>query len=262
MGLRKTPGTIICDLDGVLYLESIAVPGAGKALAALTAAGIEIVFATNNSLRTPLQVANRLSQITGFAAREDQVVTSGQAAAARLVFTRPRSLVVGGEGVAAPLQAAGIEVVTDWRAAEAVVVGIDPELSYAAIRDASLALRAGAVFIATNDDATYPTPDGESPGAGAIVAAIATASGVEPQVCGKPHPPMRTLLRQRAQLAPVWMVGDRAETDLATGVAEGWTTVLVLTGVTREATGVEPPPDFVIQSIAELPELAGLGTPK
>lgn len=242
----------------MLYLGTTGVPGAGAALTALAEAGIQIVFATNNSFRTALQVAGKISEITGFAAQAGQVVTSGQAAAALLADSLPRTLVVGGEGVVAPLQAVGIEVVTDWRAAGAVVVGLDPEFNYGTIRDASLALRTGARFIATNDDATYPTPEGEWPGAGAMVAAIATATGIAPTVCGKPHAPMRMLLRSRAQLGPVWMVGDRAETDIATGAAEGWTTVLVLTGVTRQAAGVEPQPDLVIQSIVDLPELAVL----
>ena len=116
---------------------------------------------------------------------------------------------------------------------------------------------AGARFVATNDDATYPTPEGLHPGGGSIVAALERASGRRAEVAGKPHTPMRDLVRELVGEGPVWMVGDKPETDLALGKGEGWTTVLVLSGVTGNDADVPDDlrPDAVLDSIADLPDL-------
>lgn len=249
-------GLVVCDLDGVVYLGREGIPGAGDALRRLEADGRRVVFATNNSSRTRAATAAKINESTGYAAAPDQVVSSAMAAAALLEPSRPHCLVMGGEGIREALADRGVPMVDDRRLAEAVVVGFNPETCYSDIRDASLAVRAGARLVATNGDATFPTTEGPWPGAGAIVAAIEVATGVCAEVAGKPHRPMGELILAGAEAGPVWMVGDRPDTDLALAIEMGWRSVLVLTGVTsdpREVPGALRP-DLVVGSLAALPE--------
>lgn len=246
----------MCDLDGVVYLADTPVEGAAGALAEVDRAGIDLLFVTNNSTRPPDEVAGRIEAITGFPARPDKVLTSAQAAARLLRGMADPALVLGGEGIVVALAAEGLSVTDDPAVAGAVVVGLDRELSYERLRRAVTAVRSGARLVATNHDPTYPTPGGLWPGAGAIVAAVERASGAVAEVAGKPHGPMRALVRERAGSGPVWVVGDRVDTDLAMAAAEGWIGVLVLSGVTAaplEGPGV----DHVLGSIAGLPGLLG-----
>ncbi|HEX2420182.1 MAG TPA: HAD hydrolase-like protein, partial [Acidimicrobiia bacterium] len=145
----------------------------------------------------------------------------------------------------------GIAITDSGAEAEAVVVGIDLALSYERLRQASQAAAGGARLIATNDDPTYPAEDGFWPGAGSILAAVETASGKRAEVAGKPNRPMRDLIRSNLISGPVWVVGDRPDTDLALADAEpGWQSILVLTGVVTTPDGVEPPPDAVADDLA------------
>ena len=256
---RGEGGNVICDLDGVVYLGAQPVPGAGEALRELEDLGFHLIFCTNNSYRPAEEVAARVSQISGYPAHPRQVVGSADAAAALLAEEAPPTLVLGGPGIQRALEAVGVRRVETGREAEAVVVGLDHDLSYGRLKEAVLAVQAGARLVATNDDPTYPTAEGEWPGAGAIVAAVERATGVTAEVAGKPHPAMRRLLRSRLAPGPVWVVGDRVETDLAMGFAEGWRTVLVHTGVSHTAEGLDPPPDLVLPSLAELPHALSRG---
>jgi 4-nitrophenyl phosphatase len=252
--LTAARGTLIFDLDGVVYVGDHPVAGAGDLLHAATSAGYSVLFATNNASRTPENAVEKLRSITGYPAVEQQYISSALAGAHLLGRDSVRCFVVGGPGIHHAVAAQGSSVVTDWRHAEAVLVGFDREVAYPTLRDATLALRAGARFIATNDDATFPAPDGQWPGAGATVAFLQTSGGRTPEVAGKPHPPMRALIRERLGPGPVWMIGDRPETDLAMAKAEGWTAVLALSGVTDDP-GVVPAeyrPDLVVASLANL----------
>jgi 4-nitrophenyl phosphatase len=255
-GGAKTASFVV-DLDGVLYLEDQGVPGAGDSLALIHDLGHALVFVTNNSSRTADDVATRIGERTGFTPRPDSILTSAMAAGHHLHGRAGRAFVVGSSGLAATLEGYGVAVVADWRAADAVVVGIDFDLSYERLSSASRAVRAGATFVATNLDTTLPTPTGLALGGGAIAAAIATASDVEPFVCGKPHRPIRELIHAKIESGPVWVVGDRPETDLAMAKAEGWRSVLVLSGVTTDLDEVPEAlrPDVVLASIAELPQV-------
>jgi ribonucleotide monophosphatase NagD (HAD superfamily) len=123
------------------------------------------------------------------------------------------------------------------------------------MRRATLAVRAGAQLVATNDDASFPAPDGLWPGAGAILASIEVASGARAEVMGKPHPPMMDAVARRLDgCRDIAIVGDRPQTDLRGGIARGWTTILVTSGVVspEDAPKVDPPPDAVLGSIADL----------
>ena len=247
----------VFDMDGVLYRGDRAVPGAAETLDALRARGLGVLFLTNNSSRTPAQYVAKLARM-GISATEDLILTSALVTASvlrRRGLADARAIVIGGDGIRLALKETGIEVDDDpsSSSADLVVVGWDVGFDFAALRRASTAARNGAVFVATNRDATFPHEDEEWPGAGAILAAVETAAGRRAEVMGKPHRPMMEEARQRlAGASSIAMVGDRPETDLAGAAEMGWTTLLVLSGVTRSAEGVEPAPDFVVDSIAAL----------
>jgi 4-nitrophenyl phosphatase len=179
-------------------------------------------------------------------------VLTSAVAAASLVVPGERVRCCGGPGLRTELLARGALVVDDDDVGlvDAVVVGYDPAFDYTALTRAMRAIRAGARFVAANQDATYPTDEGLLPGNGAIVAAIETASGVAPVVAGKPHPPMLGLVRDR--LGPEGMlVGDRPDTDGAFARALGYRFALVLTGVTSAADlPVQPEPTVVAPDLA------------
>jgi HAD superfamily hydrolase (TIGR01450 family) len=249
------PGTVVLDLDGVLYVDTEGVPGAAAALHAVRATGHRLLFVTNNATKTAETVVRHLSERTGFTADPDDVVTSGSVTAMHLAGSVKRVYVLGEPALEEAMRFAGLAPTAVWQQAEAVVVGLDRGLSYERLAGAVLAVRAGARFVATNADTTYPTPQGLYPGGGAIAAAVAAATGVDPEVCGKPHEPMRAAVRSLVGDGPVWVVGDRIETDLAMATAEGWLSVLVLTGVDgrAELTATGFTPDLVLDSVASLP---------
>lgn len=244
---------IVLDLDGVVYRGNEAIPGAGSTLRWL-ADRHRLVFATNNSSRTPEAVAGKIRTITGYPADAAEVVTSAMAAAS--VADVEPTFVVGGEGIRRALADVGIEVVGAETAGQ-VVSGIDFSFSYDTMRSAASALRGGARWIATNTDATFPTEVGEWPGAGAIVAGLEAASGRTPEVAGKPHRPMVDLVSSRLSVSEVIVVGDRPETDMALANRAGWRSVLALTGVTTDPGAIPPglAPEAIIDGLADLPNL-------
>ena len=223
---------VICDLDGVIYRGETEIPGSGIALARLLDSGGEITFVTNNSTRTPEATATKITSITGVKVTGEQVATSSQAAASVLTPNDAPVMVIGEEGDLAAVTEAGLHTTEDPAEARALVVGMYWGVAYDDLARAATAARHGARFVATNNDPTYPVEDGLLPGAGALVAAIATASGRQPEVAGKPHRPLRDLLRSRG-ITDAWVVGDRMDTDIALAAAEpGWQSILVRTGVT------------------------------
>ncbi len=239
--------TLVCDLDGVVYLGEEAISGSGEALARLTAAGWSVIFCTNNASRTPQEAADKIRRVVAYPARPEQVVTSAQAVAT-LLEPGTSVYVLGGRGISEAVTERGCEVTPDWRAAEAVVVGLDPQLTYDRLSGAVLAVGRGARLLASNHDPTYPTPEGLRPGAGSLLAAVERATGEVAEVAGKPHAPMRKLLAAKAA-GDVWIVGDRDDTDLAMGREEGWSTVHVTTGV------ADPPRQAPTLSVRDLAAL-------
>lgn len=238
----------VLDLDGVVWLAHRAIDGAPGAVARLRQRGHQVLFVTNNAQATVGEVGSRLAAI-GIDPAGD-VLTSAMAVA-RLVEPGECVLAVAGPGVVEALHQRGARVVAvgDTTAVTAVVVGKHHEFSYASIRHAARAVRDGARLLATNTDPTYPTPDGLDPGAGALVAAVATAAGRPPDaVAGKPHETMAAMVRER--LGPTGVVvGDVAATDGLFARRLGYRFVQVLTGVTP-AGGVDPGADVVASSLA------------
>lgn len=248
--------TILCDLDGVIYRGAVAVPGVPAALERLKTANRAVFFITNNSTRTAEETAEKISRLTGAEISGDQVLTSGMAAMTLLAPQDGPVLVVGEDGLRSEVSRAGFEMTDDPSAAGAVVVGLLRSLTYDVIRDAMLAVRNGARFIATNDDSTFPTEQGLAPGCGAIVAAIAASAESAPEVAGKPNRPMRDLIRSRVD-GEVWVIGDRLDTDIAMAAVEpGWRSVLVLTGITSRIEAEDGQDvDLVANDFAEAVDL-------
>lgn len=222
--------------------------------------GLRVLFATNNGTATVEQYRAKLARLSIRAEPRD-ILTSAVVTADHLVrrgWSGRSAFVIGRDGIREALDQAGIRIVEgeEGRAADLVVVSGDPGFSYDALRTASFAVRAGAHFIATNDDPTFPASDGLWPGAGALVAAVETASGRAPEVIGKPHRPMMEAAARRLEgCRAVAVVGDLPATDLAGGRLMGWLTVLVLSGVTPEAYEVAPAPDLVLPSLSDLAPL-------
>jgi 4-nitrophenyl phosphatase len=247
----------VLDLDGCLYLEGAAIPGARSTLKSLQDAGFRLVIATNNSTRHRSTVAERVERIVGFTIPVERVVTSGLAVVGMIGRRHRPVLVVGEGGLVATLAEAGIAMTEEPREARAVIVGLDRSFDYDRLRRAAAAIRHGASFIATNGDATFPTAGVPEPGAGAIVAAVERAGGAAPVFAGKPYDPMRRAIEARLGPGPTWMVGDRLDTDIALGKLAGWTTVLVMTGVTEAGSDIPDHlrPDHILASVAGLDEL-------
>ena len=242
-------GTWVTDLDGVVWLAERPIPGSAEAVTRLRGAGIRVLFVTNNAAPTVEQLLERLA-IAGITAQEEDLITSAQAAAAML-DPGSTAVVCADEGVIEALTRRGVRVVAEGPA-DAVVVSWTRHFDFDRLATAATAVRAGARFIGTNEDATHPTPGGFLPGSGAILAAVATAAQATPEVAGKPHGPLVSLLRERATDISM-VVGDRPSTDGLLARRLGVPFALVRTGVTRD--GREP---MVVEPDEEAPDLAGL----
>ena len=257
--LERVDG-FVCDLDGVLYRGDTPIPRAVAAVHELRSRGFHLVFCTNNSATPRGTYVAKLERM-GVSVDPEDLINSSEVVARALSergFAGKRALVIGGEGVRDAVRRSGLMLLgPDESGADVVVVGRDKSFDFAMLQRAADEVRAGATFLAANADPAYPAEYRVEPGAGALVAAIAVASGTEPEIFGKPYPPM---LRAAAARFPAGvrlaMVGDQPETDLAGARAMGWTTILVLSGVTDEATAraLEPPPDFVIADLGDLVE--------
>jgi len=254
--LRDIHG-LLMDMDGVITRGQQALPGAPAFFDFLRARAIPFVLVTNNSSRTVQQIQETLAHM-GIAVAVDEILTSAQATALYLRERAPagaRVLPVGEEGLRAALREAGFTLV-EQRPADYVVAGIDWHLTYDTLKRACLAIRDGAIFIGTNPDRTFPSEEGIVPGAGSILAALATCTGVEPVVIGKPALPIIELALQRLGVPAehVAFVGDRLETDILAGQRAGLLTILVLTGVTRreDLAASDIAPDLVVENLVEL----------
>ncbi|MFC4565322.1 HAD-IIA family hydrolase [Nocardiopsis mangrovi] len=250
----------LLDLDGVVYIGPRAVPAAPEAIDKARAAGMRVAFVTNNAARTPAAIAERLTSI-GVAAAPDEVVTSAEAAARLIAERFPAGspvLVVGDTGLRLAVRRQGLRPVT--LAVErpvAVVQGYSPRLAYDQLVEGTLAVAAGALFVASNSDATAPLERGIQPGNGSLTRVIAHATGVSPVVAGKPMRPLHDegVLRTGARTPLV--VGDRLDTDIEGATTRRCPSLLVLSGVTTPAALVEAVPEHRPSYVSW--DLAGLG---
>jgi glycerol-1-phosphatase len=237
---------LIFDLDGVVYLGTDPVPGAAEAVRGL--GDTPVVYATNNASRSAAEVA-RLLRALGLPAEADRVVTSARAAAELLASQCPAGspvLIAGAPALAEEVRAVGLVPVAEAEARPvAVVQGYGPRVGWPELAEACVAIRAGARWVATNTDATLPSPRGPLPGNGSLVAALSTAlGGREPDsVVGKPHPELFAVATRLVGAHRPLVVGDRLDTDIAGAINAGMASLLVLTGVSRPLDLLRAGPD-------------------
>ncbi|WP_336087500.1 HAD-IIA family hydrolase [Nocardia sp. SSK8] len=258
--LRDRYDALLLDLDGTLYRGPDVIVGAPEALVPDGNSAQRLIYVTNNASRGPGAVAGHLVEL-GYPATADDVVTSAQAAAGMLAERLEQGtpvLVVGTEDLAAEVKAVGLVPVrsfTDTPPA-AVVQGHSPTTAWPDLAEAAYALRAGALWIASNADRTLPNERGLAPGNGAMVAALRAATDREPLVAGKPYAPlMRDALTRSGAHTPL-VVGDRLDTDIEGAHGLGLDSLLVLTGVsTLDEVGGAPPeriPTYLAASLDAL----------
>jgi 4-nitrophenyl phosphatase len=238
---------VIMDMDGVLWRGDTPLPGMTEWFDLLRRRGLPFMLATNNGSNSPTTYVNKLAKLGINGITEEHIVTSGTTAGSYLKahFSPDTPVhILGGDGLREIVTRAGFTLVNEGAAV--VVAGLDPQLTYEKLKRAALLIRAGAVFIGTNDDSTFPTPEGLVPGAGSILAALQTATSKTPIIMGKPNPPMfEAALRSLGTTpAQTLMLGDRLNTDIEGAVGLGLHTALVLTGVSTreevEASTVKP----------------------
>jgi 4-nitrophenyl phosphatase len=251
---------LILDMDGVLWKGDSSIGDLPVIFARIRELGLKVAFATNNGTRTPEEYVERLAGF-GVITESWQVVTSALGVAALLSQRFPhggRVFAIGGPGVMTALRACGFELLSLEQAegAQAVVMGIDIQINFEKMREATLLVRRGVPFYATNPDKTFPTPRGEIPGAGAWISVITTATGIQPVFAGKPAPYLIDLARERigTSKAETLVVGDRLETDIAGGQAAGCSCALVLSGVSTrsDADTWTPKVDVVAEDLRAL----------
>src|SRR5512142_1615134 len=252
---------LILDADGVLWKDTSPIGDLPRIFEHIRALGLKVTLATNNATMTVDQYLGKVASF-GVKLEPEQVVTSAHGTAAALTKAFPDKgavFVVGETGLISAVCDAGFAAVTDpadQQPVVAVVAGFDRAVTYQKLQRAMWHVKAGARYYGTNPDATFPTPAGLVPGAGAVIAAVRTAAGVDPIFIGKPSPFMFTLAAERLQLAmdEILAVGDRLETDIAGGQGVGARTALVLSGVStaEQAKQWKPQPDMIVKDLATL----------
>jgi 4-nitrophenyl phosphatase len=255
----KNIQAIAIDMDGVLWLGDTPLPGLAKFFDFLHRREIPYTLATNNASKTPLQYQAKLAKFN-VTIDSHHVMTSSLATAAYLqreLSVGSPIYVIGGQGIQDALRQAGYRLLSDaGQQAEAVVVGIDFNLTYDKLKYATLHIQRGARFVGTNGDLTFPAEEGDYPGAGAILAALEAATQVKPVTIGKPERLMFEIAMQKMGSQPenTAMLGDRLETDILGAQRAGLATLLVTTGVDNEESiaikGIEP--DRIFGGLEEL----------
>lgn len=259
MHLLKSIRGLILDMDGVLWRENDAIGDLPIIFDTIAKNNLKVTLATNNSTRT---IEQYLEKLLSFQVKLDasQIVNSSQATASLLKDKFPKGggvYVVGEQALIETLHAEGYFF--DDRNPVAVVAGMDRKVTYEKLRRATILIRMGIPFVATNPDRTFPTPEGLVPGAGAVLAAIQAATDVSPQIAGKPSTKMYEIALQRMKLPAekTLVIGDRFETDIIGGQNLGCKTALVFSGVTSpsEASLFQPKPDILAENLTAIIQL-------
>ncbi len=229
---------VVSDMDGVLWHGDTALPGMVRFFELVNARRLPVALATNNSSKSEAEYVAKLRRLGVESVGEDSIVTSRRVTVDYLTHTYPAGtgiFVVGTPGLEAAIAAAGFAI--EERAADVVVVGIDPAFTYDKLRRATLLVRAGARLVGTNGDAAIPSAEGMIPGNGSLLAAIETASGKKALVLGKPASAMYESALRAVGTPPArtLMIGDRIDTDMTGARRAGMITALVLSGATDDA---------------------------
>lgn len=259
---------VVLDLDGVVYAGMTPIPGAAEAIAWLRQTGRRVFFCSNNSSRSREHYAQKLIGM-GIPVDPMDIMTSAYGTARYLVAhggANRTAYVIGEAGLRDALTDVGVRLIDDpvnQTAVDYVIVGLDRQFTYQKLAAAMYAIQHGAVFIATNRDATLPDDTEPLPGGGALVIAVETATSTSPILIGKPEPYLLQTILTAWDYAPgdVLMVGDRLETDIMSGIHANTHTVLVLTGISTAADVEKLPadcrPTFVLNDLLELKEVLG-----
>jgi 4-nitrophenyl phosphatase len=266
MSHRENSHAFLIDLDGTMYAGDLRIEHAEPFIGRLRELKLPFLFVTNNSSRTPEQVAAHLIRM-GIAAKPEEIVTSSQATAHYIAVRKPGAKVfaIGEAGLRSALEGAGLELVEDQP--DFVVQGIDRQFTYDKLARAVQFITDGAEYVLTNPDRLLPSDGRLVPGAGSIAASIQGALQIEPVVIGKPYEPiMRFALERLAFAEQVWAVGDNPATDILAGQAAGLRTALVQTGIAAgvnvedllERSGAAP--DLICRNLESLLERLNLHT--
>ena len=250
---------VILDMDGVLWKDMQPLGNLPAIFNQLNRLGLKVTLATNNSTRTVDQYLDKLASF-GVFLESWQIITSSDATGYLLKQKFPEGgevYVIGEDSLKSVLAKYGFKSADgSSKNVIAVVSGMDRDLTFEKLRQATLLIRRGIPFIGTNPDITFPTPEGLIPGSGAILAALETATHVRPEIAGKPAAPMMTMAIERLAVGPqeVLCIGDRPETDIAGGQLVGCRTALVLSGVTsaQDAEKWLPAPDLIARDLSTL----------
>jgi 4-nitrophenyl phosphatase len=247
---------LILDMDGVLWRGPEPLGNLKKIFETIEEKGLKVTLATNNATRSVSQYLEKL-RTYGVSLDPQQIINSGMTTAEYLQDRYPPGqpvYVIGDSGLLETLADSGFNHTEDHPVA--VIVSMDREFTYQKLAIAQRHILSGAIFIGTNPDLTFPNPEGLTPGAGSLIAAVQAATGVEPVMIGKPQPAMFHLALERLGCLPehTLVVGDRLETDIAGGQAADCMTALVLSGVTtlRSAQAWKPAPTFIEKDLTTL----------
>jgi 4-nitrophenyl phosphatase len=263
-------GGLIIDMDGVLWHGQQALPGVVPFFEQLRNLSIPFVLATNNASLTQQQYIDKLANI-GVEVTENEVLTSSMATArflqTHLPAEKKRIFVIGEDGLKKPLEAAGFELTALYeveqpekgiKGPDIVVTGLDRHLTWDKLATATISIKSGALFYATNADTTLPTELGEVMGNGGTIAALTAATGIKPVCIGKPEP----ILYQQAlsilgtTATNTVALGDRLDTDILGAVNAGMRSIMVLTGVSSldDLNGVDYGPTWIREDLLALTE--------
>lgn len=269
MIMNKPIKNLILDMDGVLWRGDTPMSGLVEFFDTLRAADIGFILATNNATKTVVMYTERLARF-GVQVLPQQILTSAEATASYMTGRFPSGsaiYVIGAKGLHDAISARGFHILSTVDVhleaksfapitAAAVVAGFSPNMTYQDVAMGAHLINQGVPFIGTNPDATYPTEIGPMPGAGATLAMLIAATGVQPTIIGKPGPVIfqEAVDRLGGDPSAVAMVGDRLSTDIQGAKAAGLQAILVLSGIsTREEAEIGPVrPDYIFADITEL----------
>lgn len=247
---------LILDMDGVMWRESAPIGNLPLIFEKINALGLNYILATNNATRTPEQYVNKLAAF-GATIPIEKIINSSMAVAHLLSAVHPEGgpvYIVGEVGLVEALADAGFYQAESG--CLAVIASMDRCISFEKLKRATLLIRSGVPFYATNPDRTYPTPAGLIPGAGALIGALEIATDVQPIIAGKPNPTLYEFALEKLGTSPeeTLAVGDRLETDILGGQRLGCLTALVLSGIAtrEEAERNHPPVDFIFPDLESL----------
>ena len=252
---------LILDMDGVLWRGDKPIGDLSAIFKEIQNLNLKVILATNNATKTPQIFLQKLNDF-GVTLEPWQVINSAMATADYLKKQFPQGgnvFVVGNQSLKEILTKQGFH--HSDQDALAVVAALDREITYEKLTRASLLIQSGIPFIGTNPDRSFPIPEGEAPGAGAILAALEAATDIEPTTIGKPRPDMYNMAIERLGTSPqeTLVVGDRLETDIAGAQNGGFPCALVLSGVTtpENAETWKPAPDIITEDLANVIKLLG-----